>query len=305
VTVWTWQAPDGSVTDLSQWGAGSYVLAEGTSGQLAPEYEFTTDTFAGVDGEQLQDVHPQPAAPVLALEVIDPDLASLRARVRALAHVLRPRAGIGLLSATGDDGSVRNLPCYYRKGLEAGRYTASRFRAALTFWSPSPWWRGTPVAMAWGLAAPLAFFPFPPLVLSASTITGTVTVDLSDTDAPTFPTWTVTGPGSQLSLVNSYTARNPDGTSSTVTASLLLNTTIGDGQLVVVDTRQGRQAVNAATRNPDGTLTLGANLFSALGSDPALWPLVDGVNAVTAILAGAGPASRIELVADRLYSGAL
>jgi hypothetical protein len=121
-------------------------------------------------------------------------------------------------------------------------------------------------------------------VLSATTIAGTATFDLSDTDAPTYPTWTVTGPGSQLTLTNSTTGQ-----------SLTLNAAIGDGRTVTIDTRPGYQSV----RRDDGT-----NLFGSLASDPALWPLLDAVNAVSATLTNAGAASRIALSADRLYSGA-
>jgi hypothetical protein len=81
-----------------------------------------------------------------------------------------------------------------------------------------------------------------------------------------------------------------------VTRSLVLNSVIGDGQTVTIDSRPGRQSVIRSD---------GVSLFSSLGSDPALFPLVDGVNTVTAVLTNAGPASRIAGVADRLYSGAV
>jgi hypothetical protein len=296
VTRWLWSAPDGSVTDLSAWSAGTYVIDDGTSGQLAPEYEFQSQGFAGVDGETLQQITAQPAAPTLAMDLVASDGVELRNRVRALAHVLRPRAGMGTLRAVADDGTERRLPCYYRKGLESGTYRVTRYRTALQFWSPFPWWRGDPVTLDYGLAAPAPFFPVTPVRLSTTTIAGVATVDLSGTDAPTFPRWTVTGPGTQLTLSNTYTAVQLDGTVAPVTQSLVLNAPIGDGQVVAIDTRPSYQSV----RRADGT-----NLFGSLASDPALWSLVDGVNSVSAVLTGAGPASRITCTADRLYSGAL
>jgi hypothetical protein len=294
VTRWLWSAPDGSVTDLSAWGAGNYVLDEGTTGLLAPGYEFATQPFAGVDGETLQQVTAQPAQPVLAVDFVASDGAELRARLRALAHALRPRRGIGTLRAVADDGAERRLPCYYRQGLESGTYRVTRYRTALEFWAPSPWWRGTPYTWGYGLSAPGPFFPILPLSLASTTITGAATVDLSDTDAPTYPTWTVTGPGSQLTLTNNTTGQ-----------SLVLNAPIGDGQLVVIDTRPGYQSVRAATRDTSGAVILGASLFGSLSTDPALWPLVDGVNDVSVLLTGAGAASRVDVTAERLYSGAL
>jgi hypothetical protein len=285
VTRWLWTAADGSITDLSSWGAGNYVTADGTEGQFAPAYEFVTQAFAGVDGATLQQITAQPGAPVLGLDLTASDGGELRQRLRTLAHRLRPRAGIGRLTAIGDDGTERHLPCYYRQGLESGKYAVNRFRAALEFWAPSPWWRGAPVDELWSLAAPSQFFPILPMRLSATTIGGTRTIDLSDTDAPTYPTWTITGPGAQLTLRNETTG-----------ADLVLNAPIGDGRTVTIDTRPGQQSV----RRDDGL-----SLFGELGSDPAMWPLVDGVNVVSALLTNAGAASRVALAADRLYSGAL
>lgn len=284
MTRWLWHAADGAVTDLSAWADGVYVT-DALSGLFAPDYEFQTQAHAGVDGEELQQVTPQPRTTTLGLDMVIPDPGELRARLRGLAHTLRPRAGLGSLQAVADDGSSRTLPCYYRKGLEGGTYKASRFRTALEFWAPSPWWRGDPLTYAYGLAAPTAFFPIPPVTLSATTITGAATFDLSDTDAPTYPTWTVTGPGDQLTLRNDTTG-----------AALVLNAPIGDGQTVTIDTRPGRQSV---VRND------GVSLFGALGSDPALWPLIDAVQDVSALLTNAGAASRIAVAAERLYSGAL
>lgn len=296
MTRWLWTAANGTITDLSAWSSGTYVVGDGTGGHLAPTYNFATQQTAGVDGEQLEQVTAQAAAPTLAVDLVASDGAELRTRLRALAHALRPRAGLGKLTAVADDGTARSLPCYYRKGLESGTYRVTRYRAALEFWAPSPWWRGSPVTVGYGLAAPTTFFPILPMVLSASTITGQTTVDLSDTDAPTYPVWTVTGPGSQLSLSNTYPDVQDDGTVTTVTQSLILNSTIGDGQTVTIDARPGRQSVVRSD---------GVSLFTALGSDPALFPLVDAVNTLSAVLTNAGPASRIAGAADRLYSGAL
>jgi hypothetical protein len=301
MTRWLWSAPDGSVTDLSAWSVGTYVLDEGTTGQLAPEYEFATQGFAGVDGEQLQDVTALPASPTLALDLVASDGAELRQRLRTLAHVLRPRRGIGTLRAVADDGSERRLPCYYRKGLEQGTYRITRYRTALEFWAPSPWWRGSPLTAGYGLGAPVPFFPIPPVTLSSTTIAGSATFDLSDTDSPTSPVWTIKGPGSSLTLSNTYDAVQPDGSVAPVTVQSVLTPPagqllVGDGQTLTIDTRPSRQSVIRSD---------GANLFGWLGSDPALWPLVDGINNVSVLLTNVGASSRVDVVADRLYSGAL
>jgi hypothetical protein len=93
----------------------------------------------------------------------------------------------------------------------------------------------------------------------------------------------VTGPGSALILTNVTTGR-----------SIELAFDLGDGQTATIDTRPGRQSVRAA----DGT-----NLMSGLSSDPALWPLEPDVNEVTALLTGAGAASRIVGTYRPKYAG--
>jgi hypothetical protein len=303
MTRWLWSAGDGSSTDLSDWSAGTYVLDDGTAGELAPEYEFATQAYAGVDGEDLTGITVGARSLTLGMDLVASDGAELRQRVRRLAHVLRPRLGQGTLRAVADDGTERSLPCYYRKGLEAGAYRVSRYRCTLEFWAPRPWWRGDVLRYSYGLAAPSPFFPIPPLTLAATTITGAATFDLSDTDAPSYGRWLIRGPGSQLTLRNTATVG-----AATTTSTLLLTPPggFGDGQWVLIDTRPGRQQVMRVTVADDlRTVTsYGANLFGSLGSDPALWPLVDGTNVVEALLTGAGPASRIDLEADRLYSGA-
>jgi hypothetical protein len=265
VTQWLWTAANGTVTDLSAWSEGTYVVAEGTTGQLAPAYEFVTQQTAGVEGAQLELVAPQAAVPMLGLDLVASDETELRARLRHLAHVLRPRAGLGKLTAVAADGTARSLPCYYRKGLESGQHRATRFRTVLEFWSPSPWWRGEQVTVEYGLAAPAPFFPILPLVLSTTTIAGETSIDLSDTDSPTWPVWKVTGPGSQLTLSNEYEQWQDDGTVETVTRSLVLTSGIGDGRMVLIDTRPGQQSVREAWEA--GTL---AERRRNLASDPSM-----------------------------------
>jgi hypothetical protein len=304
VTQWTWTAADGTVVPLSDWNNGVYVLeglkkaSQGTLGQFAPEYEFGEQTFAGVDGSTLLQVITHPRQPQLGIEMVGDD-ATLRARMRVWARALRPKAGIGRLTATQDDGSSRYLNCYYRSGLDQVMYQSGRARMALMFWAPSPWWRGVPLQVPpWGFAAPAPFFPITPVSLSSTSITGARTIDLSDTDAPTFPQWTITGPGAQLTLTNAYLGVQSDGTLAAMTQQLVLAPTggIADGRVVTINTAPGYQSV----LRDDGV-----SLFGGLASDPAMFPLVDGVNNVTAQLTGAGANSAISVTADRLYSGAL
>jgi hypothetical protein len=78
------------------------------------------------------------------------------------------------------------------------------------------------------------------------------------------------------------------GRTITVTVSLL------GGQQLIIDTRPGYQSV----RRDDGT-----NLMGSVTSDPALWTLTEGVNAVSVALTGSTSASRIVGTFRPRYSG--
>lgn len=284
MTVWTWTAADGTVTSLSAWGAGNYVLLDGSGGWLTPAYNFTTQQQANVDGAAVQQVVAAPGAPVLGMEFTASDPAELRGRLRALVHALRPKAGPGVLTATADDGTSRSLPCYYRKGLEAGVQHGTMYRCAVEFYAPSPWWLGPQRSIDTGSFAGPSFFPIFPMRLGSDLLAGTFTVDLSDCDAPAYPQWTVNGPGTALTLANVTTG-----------LSIALTSTLSTTDTVVIDTRPGYQSV----RKGDGT-----NLMGALASDPALWPLVDGrVNTVQVSLANSGPPARILGTYQPRYAG--
>jgi hypothetical protein len=284
-----WLSADGSqLIDLTDRGAGYRLQAEATTGLTAPPYRFTTDTHAGIDGVKVQAVSAGARELVLGLLVEGPDRDAFRRRVAALVRAMRPKAGPGTLIVTDENGQVRRLPCFYTGGAEGnearGAKLADRWwKTTLHLLAPDPWWQGEAQPISFGLGAPTTFFPIFPLRLSASTVQGMFEVDLSDTDAPTYPQWTIIGPGSSLLLENQTTGRR-----------IQVNASLAEGESMVIDTRPGSQSV----RRGDGT-----NLMASLASDPALWPLIEDVNRVSAQLVGAGPNSRIHGAFRPRYAG--
>lgn len=307
--LWT-PADGGPSIDLSDEAAGYSVEADGTRGLRSLPYRFTTAQYAGVDGDEVLAIRAEANRPQLAMLLQADSEAQLRTRARALVHAMRPKAGPGLLTVANETGERRRLRCYVEAGLEGDESEDTSmpdrwWKFLLKLYAPRPWWEGEQVNVDFGLAAPSNFFPFFPLVLSASTVQGQQTIDLSDTDAPTYPVWTVTGPGSSLVLRNTVTTIEfDDVTGEPVekksSRTIEITTVLGDGQTLVIDTRPGRQIVY---RGDLAEGDAGWNLMDALSSDPALWPLVDGVNEVSALLTGAGPASRIRAVAPKLHAG--
>jgi hypothetical protein len=273
-----WYSPSGQQIDLTDTASGYSVQANGTRGLRSVNYQFTSSRYAGIDGETVEAITAEANRFGLGLLMRADDEGALRQRMRGLVRAMRPKAGLGTLTVSNEDGERRSISCYLEGGLEGDQSDDTHmpgawWRTILRFYAPDPWWTGAEQRIDVGLGAGSTFFPVPPINLSASTVQGRFVIDLSDSDAPTFPVWTVTGPGSALVLRNETSGRD-----------ITVSVSLAAGETVVIDTRPDRQSV----RRGDGT-----NLMGAVTSDPALWALLDGVNVVSVALAGATGASRI------------
>ncbi len=283
-----WTSPDGIAIDLTDEAAGYSVLANGTRGLRSVTYEMTTTTYAGIDGETVDAIRATANQPTIGLLLRAEDDDDFEHKARRLVRVMRPKAGLGTLAVSTRRGETRSLSCYCIGGLEGDEATdvtmaGAWWKLALKLYAPDPWWWGELQRIDVGLGASQVFFPIPPVNLGASTVQGQFVIDLADSDAPTFPRWTITGPGASLVLRNDTTGRE-----ITVAASLPV------GDTMVIDTRPDRQSV----RRGDGT-----NLMGAVTSDPSLWPLIDGVNEITVALAGAASTSRIQGTFSPRFAG--
>lgn len=284
-----WESADRSqMITLTDRAAGYRVMADGTTGLNAPVYRLTTSEYASVDGVTVDAVTAEGREVGLGLLIQGGSEAELEGRVRALTRAMRPQAGPGTLIVSNALGVTRRLGCYYQSGLEGqedrGSKIAGRWwKFALKFLAEDPWWYGDPGSLSVGLGDSTIFFPIFPLRLSSSVVRGQFSIDLSDTDTPSAPIWTITGPGASLTLTNRTTGK-----------VIQVDAAIGSGEIMVIDTRPGHQEV----RHGNGT-----NLMTYVASDPALWTLIDGVNDVTAALTGAADESRIDGAWVPRYSG--
>lgn len=283
-----WEPADGSQAIYLTDRAAGYRVLDETVGLNSPSYRIATEQYAGVDGVTVVAVSADARELVLALMVQANDQAAFRARVAALTRAMRPKAGPGQLVVADEYGVERQLTCYYTSGLEGnearGTKLAGRWwKAAVHLLADDPWWYGTERTVDVGLGAPTVFFPIFPLVLSPSTVQGQFTVDLSDADDASYPVWTITGPGSALTLTNDTTGR-----------SIEINATLTSGQSMIIDTRPEELSI----RRDDGT-----NLMGGVVGEPVLWPLIAGINEVTAALTGATSASRISGAYRPRYAG--
>lgn len=283
-----WTSADGNLTQLSDLTNGYFHLGDGTTGLASPVYALTTDTFAGYDGVTVQAVRAEARSLTVGLMVQGTTKDEFRAKARALVRDMRPKAGMGTLTLATEQGEMRSIGAYYTGGLEGDRARSVSgiglfWRFVLQLMAPDPWFQGGERTLRFGLGAPTPFFPIPPVTLSPSVVQGQFTVDLSDADAPSYPVWTVTGPGSTLVLRNQTTGR-----------SLTVNVALNVGEALTVDTRPGRESVR---------LQDGQNAMPAVSGYPDLWPLVESVNTLQVTLTGATDVTEIVGTFRPRYAG--
>lgn len=293
----TWTSAQGDEIDLTDEGAGFIVTPGGTKGLTSVSYEMSADEYAGVDGAVVRTIRAVPNEPSLGLQIRADGEQALRRKLRGLVHQMLPQAGLGRLSIHTPWGEVRSLECFVTDGLQGdedlsvtqpGRW----FRTILKFYAPNPWWIGEEQFIDVGLGTLPEFFPFFLLTLAPSTVQGEFEVNLHDTDAKAYPLWTIHGPGSNLVLANASTGR-----------SIEVETTLLEGEKLIIDTRPGRQSVRRFTVGMDPETDVGINEMAALKTDPALWPLEVQSNRIVAQLTGATPASRVTGVYTPRYAG--
>ena len=130
------------------------------------------------------------------------------------------------------------------------------------------------VTEPWVPGGDATWFPFPPLELRGSILSGRRDV-VNPGDVDSWPLWTVTGPGSRLDVVHHDTGQ-----------TITYDAAIPAGQVVRIDTRPGSRSVTSAA---------GDNLMPNVSSDPEFWPLLGGVNDVSLTMPGTSEDSDVSL----------
>lgn len=283
----TWTGPRGDTFVLTDENAGMGSL-QGRSGfGLAP----TTLTLDDLDsgGGLLRSIHAGPQVVHIPLAVWADDSTTFYARYDALAasfqHVRNGQTTPGTITVQRPDGQARSTSAYYQDGLSPTEWV-NRKGATLTdlqFLAPSPYWYGETITyrVTYPDPAGFPFFPLLPLRLApASVSTGGAVTILNPGDAPSWPTWTITGPGT------------PTLTSLTRDQTIVFTTTVPAGRTVTIDTRPPSLAPDTALTAVDDT---GANWWPNLEQFPQLWPLEAGPNSVSLAMAGATSDTEITL----------
>ncbi len=275
--MYQWIDARGDAHSLSALGAAGVLV--GARGLVMPPFALTETETPFADGSRITAVRvpPRDVDLPLLLEANGPE--QLRVRVRELAGWFNPTRGDGVLRITDPIGEQRDLSCRYAGGLDAASDDIQQagptwWTLAVTLHAADPYFYATvPSTQIFSTAAPVAFFPFFPMVLSASSVISSAqTTNRGDVDA--WPIWTIIGPATSVTLTNSTTGQ-----------SLTLAVTLASGDRVVIDTRPGRKSV---------TKTVGAgptNLLGSITPTSSLWPIAVGINDFAIVMAGSSDVS--------------
>jgi hypothetical protein len=203
------------------------------------------------------------------------DRADYKAKRRRLQAVVTNRRGLRV-THIDDDGETMWTHAHYVGGME-GEHTYDGARDAV--YAPmmrcgDPYWHMAERTEPWMGEGGAAWFPFPPLRLRGSILSGRRNVD-NPGDVDSWPLWTVTGPGSRLTVVHHDTGQ-----------TITYDAPIPAGQTVRIDTRPGSRSVT------DGA---GTNLMSNVSSDPEFFPLLGGTNDLEVTMPGSSESSDVAI----------
>jgi hypothetical protein len=262
---------DGRFWDLSNL-EGPVILQPGFTGFDMPHVTLFTDGTPGLAGSSWQGGHDDVRTvflPVYTEGLTRSSAVNVRRDFLRSVHWSRGTSTICVAEA---DGNRRYLDCVYAGGAEGSEGQGDSGLQWATYGAnfqaiDNPYWYGDPITpTSWVVPAPRPFFPLKPglFTLSASAVLGDTTVD-NFGDVEAFPTWTLAGPATQLTLTR-------DGRTFRINATLLA------GETLTIDTNKKRQTV------VDGT---GVNRWGdvAIGAID-LWPLEPGINELNVAVAG-------------------
>lgn len=260
-TSFQWIDADGNVTDLNDQNVTWQV--KGKRNFFNAPFALSTYEVPLTPGAAVGSVKVKERTVDVPLLVTCANRHEFIEKVRSLAATFNPDRGEGRLRIGHEQNSARELRCRYVGGLEGdGNMKGASPSSAmfiLSLKAADPFFYSlAPMQYEFVPGAPLKFFPFFPLVLTQGTIINTGTI-VNDGDFTAWPIWTITGPGTTLTLRNLTTG-----------LALQANLNLAAGETVHIDTRPGVK-----------TVFLGStNYFSTLTSTSVLWGLQRGNNSL-------------------------
>lgn len=289
LTTVTWTSATGAVTILSDWPSG-WLVQPGIRGLDMPVWQAYEDESPSIDGNFRRGTRAKAREIMIPLVIFaDEGRTAFMARKRALLAAMNPQAGMGTLTLTEPDGSLRRISAYYSAGAEGTQDVDTSGRRwvsyGLTFTCPSPFWLGADVGRTFRVSAGGSFFPSGvPWNVADSQVIGSHVAITNPGDVTAYPVWTIQGPATAAVFTNNLT-----GEVWTFTGTLLITDTL------VVDCRERIKTV---------TLNGVTNLWPDLSVDSVLWALGDGLNDVSLTVSGSTAATVVSFALTPRYLAA-
>lgn len=277
----TWLAPDGTVWSLCDRSLPWITLATWSSVTGAAPIQLTTDDHPR-GGARIRHIQPMPRVMIWPVRVSAPTHLEFVAAVRQIAGAFTQtrRLGPGTIRISRPDGTSREIEAHYEAGIsgEPGQ-SVVRDLFAMSLFCEDPYWRDvTPTVVARAFSAPLNYYD-PYASISSGQVLGETTI-ANDGDVEAWPSWTITGPMTQLAATNHTTGE-----------AFVLDATLLASQVATITTDP------PSVRGPGGVNWSGMLDWP----DAVLWGLVPGANDVDFAVAGAAAGTRIELSYKRRY----
>ena len=275
--------PDGTEWNLSDVSVRDGFVCSGIAG--IEGIRTAMQTVPLLDGTAYPNYYiPQPGSINVAVLVSHPldgdenDYYTLLDRVvRAFYTRRNELPAPGYIVIQRPDGTKRQVAVYTSSGLDTPEVGIHDTLYSLTLDTPDPsWYDQQANQLLYVIPNSPGILPLLPVRLSSNYIIGATTI-FNTSGAASYPTWTMTGPGTPT-MKNLTTGR-----------TWSLNTPVPSGHIVQVVTKPGQQSVV--------DITSSANMWDnlVLSGTRDLWQIVPGLNSINIAMAGSSLATTVGL----------
>lgn len=263
-----------------------YQIEWGVRGRWLPGVSFIEDRAPGISGTIARGVQVMPLDWDFPLHVSADSTAQLQQRMRDLMYWMDASRGEGQFKNTAADGATRVLNCK-AESVEFVENTPGYRKAVVSLHAADPYWYAPSTetfTYTESFSSPVAFLndPFFPLNLTSAALYRAPTVD-NPGDTESWPTWTISGPGTNPALRNTDTGE-----------VMAFTRTLARGDLIVITLTRTSVTVT------DG---LGTRLYSTMTNPSVPWPIRPGINHVQIGMDGATSDSSVTLTYTPRFIG--
>lgn len=276
---------DGGKIELGRFPNDDVIHLHGSTGLGLPPVQVGTREKINADGSHLVGIRYGDREVFLPFGVWKPTKRELTEFRRRLYRSLAPHLGpVTIRVSDPPTGSNRTISGYLQKGLEGDftdDFNGYHQTFGLSFTCLDPWWQGEPQRIESRIRTTSKPFistksSFFPVILSGSSVRDEYVLQVVG-DGEVYPTWVITGPGSDLTISNGKD-------------TFTINHELRAGEKITIDTQNRRIT-------PD--------LWSKVPLSSRLFPLTPGENRLTITMVGATPETSVDALYRERYMEAV